>query len=259
MPPNSEDELNKEELTRVDNLLGAARAFHYSAFVLSGISLVLSSLEKTDNFKLPIGDVVIPHLQTVVGIYLLVLVLSVGAERTLRMVYPWIKKDRRRPPFAWIALGPRGSTLRSVTFWLVLPIVVCGISAAISLDKKDFPGYLLSFVGAVVFMMPRVVEENLYLIMKRLDDRGGPITFSVWLLYWYRLGRGIFLTAYLFAPVIALVPQWRSPIWDISRPVLLFYLGVFILRAIGGLPFFYRRIDRLGSRFGFPIESKHYK
>ena len=259
MPPESGDELTKEELVRVDNLLGAARAFHYSAFILSGVSLILSSLEKTDNFKLPIGDVVIPHVQTVVGIYLLVLVLSIGAERTLRMAYPWMKRDKRRPPFAWIALSPRDSTLRSVTFWLMLPIVVCGISAAISLDKKDVTGFALSFIGVIFFAMPRLVEENWYLITKRLDHRGEPATLSMWLLYWVRLGRSVALATFYFAPVIAVVPKWRSPIWNISYPIMIFVAAITILRAIAGIPFFYRRIDRLGSRFGFPVESKHYK
>jgi hypothetical protein len=255
----SENELTKEELDRVDKLLGAARAFHYSAFVLSGVSLVLSSVEKSDGFKLPIGDVAIPHLQTVVAIYLLVLVLSICAERTFRMVYPWMERDRRRPPFAWIALSPRNSTLRSVTFWLMLPIVACGISAAISLDKKDLTGFALSFIGAVFFLTPRLVEENWYLTTKRLDHRGGPATFSIWMLYWWRLVRGVIFTIFLFTPVIAVVPKWRSSIWDISRPMLVFMVGIYIFRAIAGFPFFYRRIDRLGSRFGFPAESKHYK
>ena len=159
MSLESESELTKEELDRVDNLLGAARVFHYSAFILSGVSLVLSSLEKTNSFKLPIGDVVIPHLQTVVGIYLLALVLTICAERAFRMAYPWMEKDKRRPPFAWIALSPQDSTLRSVTLWLMIPIVICGISTAISLDKKDLTGYVLSFIGFLIFAMPRLVER----------------------------------------------------------------------------------------------------
>ena len=259
MTPESEGELTKEELTRVDNLLGAARAFHYSAFILSGISLALSSLEKTNNFKLPIGDVVIPHLQTVVGIYLLALVLTICAERTFRMAYPWMKRDKRRPPFAWIALSPGGSTLRSVTIWLMLPILVCAISTAISLDKKDITGFALSFIGAFFFLTPRLVEANWYLVTKRLDHRGGSVTLSVWLLYWWRLGRGVMLTALFFAPVIAVVPKWRSPIWDISRPMIIFMIAIYILRGVAGIPFFYRQIDRLGSRFGFAVESEHYK
>lgn len=259
MQPESGDELTKEELVRVDKLLGAARAFHYSAFILSGVSLTLSSLERGDGFKLPVGDLVIPHLQSVVGIYLLVLVLTICAERIFRMAYPWMERDKRRPPFAWIALSPRDSTLRSVTIWLMLPILVCAISTAISLDKKDITGFTLSFIGTLVFMTPRVVEANWHLMTRRLDHRGGSVTLSMWLLYSYRLGRGVILTTFLFAPVIAVVPKWRSPTWDISYPMLIFFVAIYILRLIAGIPFFYRRIDRLGSRFSFPVESKHYK
>jgi hypothetical protein len=259
MPPEPENELTTEELARIDKLLGAARTFHYSAFTLSGVSFILSSLEKTDRFKLPIGDVLMPHLQTVVGIYLLVLVLTMCAERMFRMAYPWMQRDKRGPPFAWIALSPRDPTFRSVTFWLILPIVVCGISTAISLDRKDLTGIVLSFIGAILFLTPRLVEQNWYLITKRLDHRGGSATLSMWLLYWVRLGRGVILIIFWFAPVIAVVPRWRSPIWDISYPIMIFMAAITALRGIAGIPFFYRRIDRLGSRFNFPAQSQHYK
>jgi hypothetical protein len=141
----------------------------------------------------------------------------------------------------------------------MLPIVICGVSTAISLDKKDLTGFGLSFIGALFFATPRLVEQYWYVITKRLDHRGGQATLSMWLLYWFRLGRGVILTICLFAPVIAVVPKWRSPIWDISRPMMIFIVGILILRLIGGIPFIYRVIDRLGSRFGFPVDSKHYK
>jgi hypothetical protein len=170
-----------------------------------------------------------------------------------------MERDNRRPPFAWIALSPQDSTLRSVTLWLMLPIVICGVSTAISLDKKDFTGLGLSFIGLLFFATPRLVERHWYLITKRLDHRGGPATLSMWLLYWCRLLRSVILTICLFPTVIAVVPKWRSPVWDISSPMVIFMAAIVILRLIGGIPFIYRRIDRLGSRSGFPVESKHYK
>ena len=51
-------DLNKEELERIDTLLSAARGFHYAAFIISGFSLALSSLEKVESVKLPVDFVV---------------------------------------------------------------------------------------------------------------------------------------------------------------------------------------------------------
>jgi len=258
LEPQSSGELTREEQERLDDLLSAARRFHYSAFVLSGLSLALSSLDTVGSFELPMGGVVVPALQTTVGIYLLVLVLILVSERLFAMAYPFLKLDKRRPPFAWIALGLRVPSMRSVTFWLMIPVLVCAISTANSLDTKDVTGFALSFAGAVFVLLPRTVGDYWYLIRNRLDHRGGAATFSMWLLYWYRLERGLSMTALLFAPVVAVVPKWREVVWKVVYPFVILGVVVYILRLIAGFPFAYRLIDRLGKRFGFPVNSKHY-
>jgi len=254
----SSGELTREEKDRLDNLLSAARRFHYFAFVFAGLSLALSSMEKISTFILPIVNIVIPDLQAIVGIYLLVLILTLASERLFTMAYPWLKIDRRKPPFAWIALGSREITVRSVSFWLMIPVFICAISTAISLDKKDISGFILSFVGVLSFMLPKTLSEYWYLIKKRLDHRGGSATLSIWLLYWYRLGRSLLYTTIYFIPVFAVVPKWRQPILNVSRPLMIFVVVIVVVRAIGGFPFVYRRIDYLGKKFGFPVKSEHY-
>ncbi len=252
-------ELLKEELERLDNLLGAARSFHYSAFILSGLSLAFSALEKVSEIKLPIVDVVIPALQAIIGTYLLVLVFTLASERFFNMAYPWLKLDKRRPPFAWIALGSQKPTVGSVTFWLMLPVCVCAISTSISLDGKDPVGFALSYGGLVFVLIPRAIDIYWYLIRKKLDHRGGPATFSIWLLYWYRLARSFTLSAIFLIPIIAIIPKWRIDALRAEPPLIIFSAVMVILRLIAGFPLVYRLIDRIGSKLGFPKESKHYK
>lgn len=253
------DRLSREESERLDALLHGARRFNYSAFIISGISLALSSMETFEGFRLPIGDITVPSLQASVGIYLTVILLTIGAERLFAMASPWLRMDTRRPPFAWIALGTRGTTVRSATLWLLLPVMICAVSTALCLGQKDFTGSTLSFAGAVVMLLPRTWSEYWYLIRTRQDHRGGEATLSMWLLYLYRMERGLTMVALLFAPVIAVLPRWREPVWRVALPLIYIGMSLFVLRALAGLPFVYRRIDRLGKRFGFPITCKHYQ
>lgn len=258
LEPGSANELTREEQRRLDDLLSAARRFHYSAFIFSGLSLALVSIDTLEGFELPIGGVVVPTLQTIVGLYLLVLVFVLVSERLFAMAYPFLKMDKRRPPFAWIALGSRDPSIRSVTFWLVVPVLICAIATATLLDAKDVSGFTLSFAGVLFILLPRTVGGYWYLIGNRLDHRDGAATFSIWLLYWYRLVRDLWIIVFMFAPVVAVVPKWRGPVWKVTYPFMILGGGVYILRTIAAFPFVYRLIDRLGKRFGFPVNSKHY-
>jgi len=253
------DALTKEEQVRLDALLAAARRFHYSAFVLSGISLALSSLQAFDSLTLPFGDVVVPKLQATVAIYILVLVLILAASRLFNMAYPWMKKDMRRPPFPWVALSSGETTRRSMASWLVLPGIICGIATASSLEVKDITGITLSFLALLFVFLPSSIERDWYLISNRLDHRGGRATFSIWLLHCYRFAFGLAFTGLYFAPVIAVVPKWRGPIIQVFFLLFLTALAMYMVRQLAGIRFVYRRIDGLGRRFGFPVTSKHYK
>jgi hypothetical protein len=252
------ERLSREESKRLDALLSAARRFHYSAFLMSGISLALSSIESFEDFKLPVGDITVPGLQTAVGIYLTVIVLTVAAERLLAMADPWLGMDTRRPPFAWIALGTKGTSVGSATLWLFLPILICAVSTAVCLGNKDFTGSTLSFAGAFVMLLPHRWSHYWLLVKTHQDHRGGQATLSIWLLYLYRMQRGLTMIALFFAPVIAVIPRWREPVWRVALPLIYIGLSLYVLRLVAGFPLVYRRIDRLGKRFGFPITSKHY-
>lgn len=252
------DELSKDELERVDNLLASARRTHHWAFILSGLSLLLSSLEQFTELPLPIVEFAIPALHANMAIYVLVLVLTLASERLFNIARPWLKMDKRRPPFAWIALGsdPRGST---VTLWLVLPVVVCSIATAVSVPGDDTTGLTLSFAGVLVVLLPHTAEQEWYLIRRRLDHRGGPATFSIWLLYWYRLVRTIVTVAFFFLPVLAVIPKWRNDLVTVVKWCGFIMVALVVGRFVAGTSPVYRRIDRIGLRFGFPAQSEHYK
>jgi len=251
--------LSKDEIERLDKLLSSARSFHYSAFILSGLSLILSSLEKIPDIKIPLGDLILPPLQASVSIYILVLILILAAERLFNIAYPYIKIDKRRPPFAWIALSSKEPSFLSVTLWLLLPVLICAISTANSLNTKDITGYFLSFAGIMVILFPRSINEEYNLIRKRLDHRGGPATFSIWLLYHYRMIRSIIVTAFFFVPVLAVIPKWRDNLLSIIKSIIFIMVILIVLRIISHIPLCYRFIDRIGSKIGFPLYSKNYK
>jgi hypothetical protein len=251
-------ELSKEEQERLDGLLGAARRFHYWAFILAGLSLLVSSLEGFAEIELPIVKLSIPALQANVGIYVLVQALTIATERLYSMARGWLSLDTRRPPFAWVALSSRRWNGRSVLLWLALPAVLCAIATGVTLGAGDLSGLGLASAGALVVLIPGTAGSEWYLLRNRLDHRGGPATFSIWLLYWYRFVRLVLWSSVFFLPVPAVVPRWRHGLLTIIGWCLLVSVPLMVARFLAGLPPLYRRIDRAGRRFGFPTESKHY-
>lgn len=249
--------LTSDEMARLDQLLGGARSFHYTAMILAGLSLALSSLDESQAVTLPITGIVLPSTQAAVGLYLLVIVLVMAADRLFLMAVPWMEHDARRPPFPWIALGTGKLSIAYVTRWLFLPLVACAIATGITL-KGDFLGFSLAIVGMSVILMPRVVEHYMNLISTRADHRGGPATFSIYLLYWYRVLRSICYGAFFLGLVLATIPAWRPLILRLAGILAAVVVATFVLRHIGTVGLVYRRIDRFGTRWGFPPRSQHY-
>jgi hypothetical protein len=252
-------ELSDAEQERLDALLGAARRFHYWAFVLSGLSLLLSSLEGFTQIDVPIVQVTIPALQANVGIYMVVLALIFASAQTFEAANPWLKLDRRRPPFAWIALSSKRPSMGLVTFWLLVPVLLCAIATGASVPSKDWTGFLLSFCGVLFVFVARPIEDWLHLIHQRLDHRGGPATFSIWLLYWYRLLRMFGVAGFFLFTILAVIPRWRANLLLLAQWCVFATIVLYVGRLVAGAPPLYRRIDSIGRRFGFPTESKHYR
>jgi hypothetical protein len=255
-----QNDLGPEELKRLDDLLGNARNFHYTSIVLAGISLVVSSLDQTKEIPLPLGNISAPRLQATVAIYLMVIVFVMAADRLFFMARPWLKMDSRRPPFAWFALGSNHPHMGAFSFWLLLPVLMCAISSASTLQVQgDATGFLLAFAGVAAGLLPRVVYRYLTLVQERSDERGGRATLSIYLLYILRIVRQVVATAFFIVPVFAVVPQWRPTALNIMGVLIVFFVLLVIVRWFGGLKSVYRRIDRYGVKYGFPAESKHYR
>jgi hypothetical protein len=255
-----QNSLSPEELRRLDELLGNARNFHYASIVLAGLSLVVSALDQTKEIPLPLGNISAPRLEATVVIYLMVIIFIMAADRLFLMARPWLNLDSRRPPFAWFALGSNRPQMAAFSFWLLLPVLMCAISSASTLQVQgDTTGFLLAFAGVLAALLPRVAYRYLNLVQERSDERGGRATFSIFLLYILRIVRQVIGTAFFIVPVFAVVPQWRPTALNIMGMLTVSFVFLVIIRWIGGHKFMYRRIDHYGVKYGFPAESKHYK
>ena len=145
-----------------------------------------------------------------------------------------------------------------VTFWVLLPVLLCAIATGASVPAGDWGGLVLSAWGVLFVFVARGIGDDLHLIRHRLDHRGGPATFSMWLLYWYRLVRTLATVAFFLFTILAVIPRWRGNLLPVAGWCMGVAGALIAGRYIAGAPPLYRRIDRIGRRFGFPIESKHY-
>ncbi len=261
MTTNRKKKLSPDETIRLDALLSAARNFHYTSFALAGLSLALSSLERVSDLSLPTIALILPNLQSVVGIYLLVIVFVLAADRLYTMAHPWLEFDNRRPQFAWVALGTYQTNELSVILWLTIPLIICAFATANMLAKiasDDIAGFGLSFISILIVFVTHQVSDYWTLIKERRDHRGGPATFSIYLLYWIRLIRTIVSTIFFILPVFAVIPSWRSSVITIVGYSFSALLTLQAMSLIGGISFIYRFIDRVGQNWDFPTKSKHY-
>jgi len=254
---NEQIDLNEQEQERLDQLLTSARNFHYISFILTGLSLAMLSIDNPKGISLPIFSFELPSIQASVAIYFIALIMAMLTDILFSMAYPWMEIDMRRPPFAWFALGHNISYKRT-TLWIILPAFLCGIFSSFHL-KGDYVGMGLIYSSVGVIFLPRGIRMYRDLINSKKDHRGGPATFSIYLLHWHRLIRQTIMTFAFLLAVFAAIPKW----WNGLVPIFLFLLILFgvgyAVRVIGGIPFMYRWIDKLGKKHGFPIESRHYK
>jgi hypothetical protein len=250
-------DLSQQELERLDQLLTSARNFHYSSFILAGLSLAIVSLDRPEAIVLPIAGIALPGIQASVAIYFVALIMAMCTEILFSMAYPWLKVDRRRPPFPWIALGA-GLSNRRVTTWILMPPLLCGLFSSFYL-QGDYVGLGLIYGSLGVVLLPRTFRNYRALLLARADHRGGDATFSIYLLYWHRLFRQSLVTIGLLVAVFAAIPKWRSGLLHVLAVMAALFLIDYLVRVIGGFPPIYRRIDKFGERFGFPAQSRHYR
>lgn len=261
----SEDPLSESEQVRLDKLLASGKRYHNLSILLSGILLALSALENFQEYTAPFGDIVIPSVQTAIGLYLLVIFTLIATDRFLTMAYPWLQLDERRPPYDWVLMGLGIGEKHLTGIWFFLPLLVSSIGLTIILKEEAVVPetvtvltFLISGLGLV--SLPRMVSYYAYLLIERLDHRGGSATFSIYLLYWYRLIRQVIYSVYIAIPVLIVIPRWITPqVETFIGYLTLFFAVLFVIRTIASIKKVYRWIDRLGLKRGFPTTSAHYE
>lgn len=257
--------LTEAEQSRVDRLLESGKRFHNFSFLIAGILIALSSLGDFDKFSAPFGEIVFPKLQSSVGLFLLCIALLTVSDRYFLMAYPWIAADTRRPPYDWIAMGLNFERSLFSGFMFHLPMQIAAIGAAMILGTDANTSKILTFSallfgGFGLLYLPRTFYYWAHLIDAREDHRGGSATLSIYLLYWYRVIRQILYGIYLFLPIMLAIPQWQNVAFFTLFIYTIVVFGViYLVRMICSIKFIYRRIDKLGVKFGFPTTSHHYK
>lgn len=258
------DALTEAEQIRVDRLLESGKRFHNFSFVLAGILIALSSLTNFDRFSAPFGEIIFPKLQSSLGLYLLCIVSLIISDRYFLMAYPWMRIDNRRPPYDWIAMGLNFERSLFSSFIFQLPMHIAVIATAIILGtdtniNKIVTASALLFTGFGLVYLPRTFYYWAHLIGVREDHRGGSVTLSIYLLYWYRTIRQILYLIYLSLPIVLVIPQWQNPQFLILIIYSTAAFGViYAIRMLCSAKFVYRKIDELGLKFGFPTTSHHY-
>jgi hypothetical protein len=258
----SDGPLEESEQARLDKLFSSGKRYHNLSLMISGFLLIISTLENVENYISPLGQIPIPKLQTVLVLHFLVIVLLIATERFILLAYPWARYDGRRPPYDWIVMGLHHQKNNHIGFWIFLPIFISSLGASIAL-KDEIPDnvtfFTFFFAGSVIVLSQKLFYYWGYLISEKRDHRGGLATLSIYLLYCYRVIRQAIYTLIVLYSLLKIVPRWNEYEFE---PVLVGLIGFFgvlyIIRWIATIKPVYRWIDKLGARFGFPTETKHY-
>lgn len=251
--------LTSEEQNRLDQTLSEARGFHNRSFALAFISLIIAVIEPRGEFVFAYQSLNLPKIHTVVGLYFGVIILTFLCAKFFLRAIPFINLDDRRLTFPWIVIGIRmeGLPMLLSFFWISLPLLICCFATSLSLKSSDKTGIFLTFAGLMIVAFPWYIDKKLNLISTKSDERGGAATFSIYLLYWLRLLRSVVIGLSIAVPILSIIPNFREALSWLVVPGAIIAL-LLALRIIGTIPFIYRMLDRLGTRFGFPPKSEHY-
>lgn len=237
-------QLQDVELQRIDGLLSAAREWSGRSWPLAlvAVGLVAIASPTVELGGLPIAvKVALPILYcgvwgcTVVAQYYRRLALRHGPVPKLRVPHPWLLL--RFP--VW-----------SQSIVLGLPLLMTGVVAEFRL-VGPYGGLTLASLAAL--RSSDLLGAWIRAIRDRIDERGGPATFSIWLLYFCRADRHVSFMLLLLSPLLW---NWPRLAMDVGGIALVNVFLISIVRLIGSL--MYPTIDRFGVRWGFAATSVHY-
>lgn len=243
---------------RLDELLNTARRYNHLSYLLASLSLLMTMIGKLDHLVLSYGNIEIPKLHSSITIYFIVILFASISKHFVEVLYPFLIKDKRSIPFAWLPVLSQKPSKKYINLFLVLPILICSIATVINL-KQDHVGLSLIILSFFVFLLPKHIHEHVENIRNKADHRGGPATFSIFIYQYYQIFKIILYIFFLYVPILAVIPEWRDSLVRIGSFSGSVILIIVIIRLISGLPVIYRIIDKFGTRFGFQHKSAHYK
>jgi hypothetical protein len=246
--------LDAAEQARLDAILEMARKVHYLNLLVAALALLLLA-PGTESISLPLLQVPLARANAIVPLFLLSILLTAASDRLATQAYRWLPLDPRRVPFPWHPLGASRTNYWTLTTWVYLPVIVTGIAASITLWREAI-GLGLLIPGFLLAGSQRVRDRYGLLVRDRADHRGGPATLSMWLLYLYRMVRNDLMAVVCAASVVGSMPSARAGALKLIGVIVGLLLGLLVCRAMAGA-LFYRRIDRIGPRWGFPSRNAH--
>jgi hypothetical protein len=142
---------------------------------------------------------------------------------------------------------------------LLVPPVIASTATAFLVEELWAQG---GVIVASVFtcLMLRPIERYGYLIRERRHERGGPLNFSMWLLYWTYIFRHLSFSLVSLCLIFSSVPKWRNSMLLAAGLSSVVSAGFFLLRFIGLLVD--KKLVRVGVRLGFsdqPSDPREWK
>lgn len=245
--------LDAAEQARLDAVLEMARKVHYLNLLLAALALFLLA-PGTDSVSMPLLQVSLPRANAIIPLFLLSILLTAADDRLAMQAYRWLPLDPRRVPFPWHPLGVSRVNYWTLITWVFVPVIITGIAATITLSGEAtglgflIPGFLLA--GS-----QRISDRYGPLVRERADHRGGPATLSMWMLYLYRMARNSLTAVVCVVSVLAAIPSARARALKVIGVTVGLIFGMMLCRVLGSLLF--RRIDRIGPRWGFAEKNAH--
>lgn len=251
-------ELNDRDYERLIQLVESGRKYHYRNFIFASLVFVFLLKDENENFNM-ILEVELPIKIIMVFLYFLTIVYTVITIDIYSSTHKVIRTNfNGRIPFNWFVLTGKQTTMLSGLF-IVLPLIISYIGIGFSkipIDKGS-----LFYLGLFGTFLPKYLKDYAFNLSRKVDDNGNEITLSIYLLYWYRLIRGIITIALFAIPIFYFFNQDRQPktieeLFDENIYLWVCLLSLIILRILGEI--FHKKINNIGTKYGFPREYKKY-
>jgi hypothetical protein len=239
---------HSDEEQRVEGLLGEARKWNsrswYCTLVCIGLAILAKQTIHVAGIDLKI-----------ITLFFFPILFSAVAVSCFAARYYWRTARRYRAlepskhgvPHPWPLLSLSEFTQRML---IAIPVLKTGIAAEMQI-RGPYGG--LTFGTLCLMGSVDMLGRWSVLLKERSDERGGPATLSIWLLYRYRCVRHLLLTIVFLSPLLS---TWGSDVVvGVFETSMTIVVTLYVMRLIGA--FAYSVVDRLGVRFGFAAAHSH--